>query len=37
MKQNEGYFKNLKKESIFKSPETIDGKVGVVNSGRGIT
>ena len=31
------YFKTTKKESIFKSPETIEGKVGVVNSGKGLT
>ncbi len=33
-----GYFKSIKgRESQFKSPETIEGKVGVVNSGKGMT
>jgi len=27
----------LKKESMFKSPDTVDGKVGVVGSGKGMT
>lgn len=35
-KKKSGYFKETK-ESIFKSPETIEGKVGVVNSGLGMT
>ena len=26
-----------KKESMFKSPDTVDGKVGVVGSGGGMT
>jgi len=30
-----GLFK--KNESIFKSPETIEGKVGVMGSGKGMT
>jgi hypothetical protein len=29
--------KGVNKESMFKSPESVDGKVGVTGSGRGIT
>ena len=32
-----GSLKTLRKESIFKAPETVDGKVGVTGSGRGTT
>ena len=32
-----GFFTGRKKESIFKSPEGFDGKVGVTGSGKGIT
>ena len=36
-KKPAGFVSNLKKESIFKSPDLITGKVGVVGSGQGIT
>jgi survival of motor neuron-related-splicing factor 30 len=32
-----GYFSMKKGESIFKSPDTVDGKVGVTGSGKGMT
>ena len=32
-----GFFTGKKRESIFKSPEDVNGKVGVIGSGRGIT
>ena len=32
-----GVFTNGKNDSIFKTPEGIEGKVGVTNSGRGMT
>eukprot|EP00635_Sarcinochrysidales_sp_CCMP3193_P014382 CAMPEP_0118901480 /NCGR_PEP_ID=MMETSP1166-20130328/7166_1 /TAXON_ID=1104430 /ORGANISM="Chrysoreinhardia sp, Strain CCMP3193" /LENGTH=334 /DNA_ID=CAMNT_0006840655 /DNA_START=13 /DNA_END=1017 /DNA_ORIENTATION=- len=32
-----GSLKQLRKESIFKAPDEVDGKVGVVGSGRGTT
>ena len=32
-----GSFKNARKESIFTSPDTVEGKVGVTGSGRGTT
>lgn len=32
-----GYFTGGKRESIFKSPDDVKGKVGVTGSGKGIT
>eukprot|EP00958_Prasinococcus_capsulatus_P019882 scaffold2527_cov337-Prasinococcus_capsulatus_cf.AAC.9 len=32
-----GFFTGRKKESIFKSPESLDGRVGVTGSGKGVT
>lgn len=32
-----GFFTGRKKDSIFKSPEEVSGKVGVVGSGQGMT
>lgn len=32
-----GFFSGRKKESIFKSPEDPQGKVGVTGSGKGLT
>eukprot|EP00611_Tribonema_gayanum_P013393 TRINITY_DN242_c0_g1_i1.p2 TRINITY_DN242_c0_g1~~TRINITY_DN242_c0_g1_i1.p2 ORF type:complete len:336 (-),score=85.48 TRINITY_DN242_c0_g1_i1:35-1042(-) len=32
-----GSMKGVRKESIFKSPDSLDGKVGVVGSGQGMT
>jgi survival of motor neuron-related-splicing factor 30 len=32
-----GSMKGVRKESIFRSPEGLDGKVGVVGSGQGMT
>lgn len=36
-KPKTGFMTGRKKESIFKSPDTVDGKVGVVGSGKGMT
>eukprot|EP00955_Chlamydomonas_euryale_P104141 365542-Chlamydomonas_euryale.AAC.27 len=36
-KKKKGFFTGTKKESIFKVPDSIEGKVGVVGSGRGLT
>lgn len=37
-KQKKGYFSFAKnKESIFRSPDTVEGKVGVTGSGKGMT
>jgi len=35
--QKQGYFAYKKNESIFKSPDTIMGKVGVIGSGKNMT
>mmetsp|Transcript_31990 Transcript_31990/g.90805 ORF Transcript_31990/g.90805 Transcript_31990/m.90805 type:complete len:325 (-) Transcript_31990:73-1047(-) len=35
--KTKGFLTGKKKESMFKSPEGVDGKVGVVGSGRGMT
>lgn len=32
-----GFFTGMKKESIFKSPDSVSGKVGVTGSGTGMT
>lgn len=32
-----GFFSGRKRESIFKSPDDPNGKVGVTNSGKGLT
>ena len=32
-----GFFSGRKRESIFKSPDDPRGKVGVINSGKGLT
>eukprot|EP01097_Dermamoeba_algensis_P003163 TRINITY_DN2269_c0_g1_i2.p1 TRINITY_DN2269_c0_g1~~TRINITY_DN2269_c0_g1_i2.p1 ORF type:complete len:257 (+),score=59.84 TRINITY_DN2269_c0_g1_i2:57-827(+) len=37
VKPKVGYFTGKKKESIFKSPDSVDGKVGVTGSGKGMT
>jgi len=36
-KKTKGSLQNMRKVSIFKSPDTIDGKVGVTGSGKGMT
>ena len=36
-KQKQGYFASQKGDSIFKSPDTVMGKVGVVGSGKEMT
>eukprot|EP00243_Klebsormidium_subtile_P008640 TRINITY_DN4137_c0_g1_i1.p1 TRINITY_DN4137_c0_g1~~TRINITY_DN4137_c0_g1_i1.p1 ORF type:complete len:296 (+),score=86.75 TRINITY_DN4137_c0_g1_i1:280-1167(+) len=36
-KKKAGFFTGKKKESIFKSPDDLSGKVGVVGSGKGLT
>lgn len=36
-KHKKGYYALKKGESIFKSPDTIEGKVGVMGSGKGMT
>ena len=36
-KKKSGFMSSTKKESIFKVPDSIDGKVGVVGSGKGLT
>ncbi len=37
-KKKKGHYLNKKNtESIFKSPDTIEGKVGVMGSGKGMT
>jgi survival-of-motor-neuron-related-splicing factor 30 len=35
--QKDGYYHAKKTESMFKSPDTIEGKVGVIGSGKGMT
>ncbi|CAI7782937.1 unnamed protein product, partial [Closterium sp. NIES-54] len=37
IKKKAGFLTGRKKESIFKSPEDVGGKVGVVGSGQGMT
>jgi len=38
LKNKIGHFQTRKPgESIFRSPDTVEGKVGVVNSGKGMT
>eukprot|EP01094_Clydonella_sp_ATCC50884_P006490 TRINITY_DN15705_c0_g1_i1.p1 TRINITY_DN15705_c0_g1~~TRINITY_DN15705_c0_g1_i1.p1 ORF type:complete len:295 (-),score=124.73 TRINITY_DN15705_c0_g1_i1:531-1415(-) len=36
-KRKTGFMTSMKKESMFKSPDSVDGKVGVIGSGKGIT
>ena len=36
-KKKKGFMSNMKKASIFKTPDTLDGKVGVIGSGKGVT
>lgn len=36
-KKPTGFVSNLKKESMFKSPEEVNGRVGVIGSGQGVT